>query len=69
VRRLKIINGVNIPAADNHGRAFPFNQSEQQYLGPALVGGKLYRMMVWLNVSKDGRSYVRVTFEEPIDGE
>lgn len=64
MKRLKIINGVNLPEADNRGRAFPFKDSSTHFVGPALVNGQLYRMSVWLNKSHEGRSYVRAVFEE-----
>ena len=61
-----MINGVIVPAGDNRGRAFPFKDSEIQFCGPAVVGGKVWRMSLWLNKSQEGRSYVRAVFEEPM---
>lgn len=63
-----MINGVNVPM-DGRGRAFPFKDREDQFLGPAVVDGKLWRMMIWLNKTNEGRSYLRVSFEEPDEGE
>lgn len=54
---------------NGHGRAFPFKEHENQWLGPAVIDGKVWRMMIWLNMSKDGRSYLRIAFEEPNEDE
>lgn len=61
------INGVNIPAADNRGRAFPYKDNDFHFVGPALVDGKLWRVSIWLNQSTNGRSYVRMQFDNPAD--
>jgi len=64
-----MINGVTLPEADMRGRAFPFNATGPHFVGPALVGGVLYKMKVWQNVSREGRSYLRVLFELPTEEE
>lgn len=61
-----MINGTNIPEKDNTARAFPFNESENHFVGPAVVDGKVYRMSVWMNTAPNGRSYLRAVFEEYI---
>lgn len=60
-----MINGVQIPNADNRGRAFPLKESNDHYVGPALVDGKLYQVDVWFNLSESGRPYVRMMFKQP----
>lgn len=60
-----MINGVDIPNADNRGRAFPYNNSSEHFVGPALVDGKLKRVSVWINFSDNGRMYLRMVFDEP----
>lgn len=69
MRKQKIINNTNPPSVDNRGRAFPYRESHTHFVGPALVGGKLFRMSVWWNTSIEGRPYLRVVFEEPSDEE
>lgn len=59
-----MINGVQIPGENNRGRAFPFKNDDTHFVGPAIVDGKLFRISVWLNTSKDGRPYVRIVFED-----
>lgn len=59
-----MINGVKLPEADLRGRAFPYNNSNIHFVGPALIEGKVYRMNVWINFNLQGREYIRVTFEK-----
>lgn len=59
------INGVKVPTQDNHGRAFPIKNSTTLFEGPAVVAGVLYKMVVYLNVSQDGRTFVRTLFSIP----
>lgn len=60
-----MINGVQIPNADNRGRAFPWKESNTAFVGPALVDGKLWEVRVWINLSEGGRTYLRMSFSEP----
>ena len=54
---------MQFPEGDNRARAFPFNGEHNQFLGPAIVDGKPYRMMVWYNIAQNGNPYLRVVFE------
>lgn len=47
------------------GRAFPFKGQNNSgvYEGPAVIEGKLYRMMIWENKSVTGSPYLRIVFE------
>jgi hypothetical protein len=58
-----LINNVNIPEKDNTGRAFPFNDSEEHFVGPAVINGEVHRVSIWINKSSNGRSYLRMVFE------
>ena len=60
---------MQFPDGDNRGRAFPFNGESSQFLGPAIVDGKLYRVMVWHNVASNGNPYLRMVFEPYIPEE
>lgn len=60
-----MINGVQIPNADNCGRAFPWKNSNIMFVGPAFVNGKLWEVHVWINISENGRTYLRMSFNEP----
>lgn len=50
---------------DNTGRAFPYKNDENHFVGPALVNGKLWRVSIWVNKSINGRSYLRMQFDNP----
>lgn len=39
-------------------------ESQPDYKGDALVGGKLYRLSAWLNEAKSGTKYLSVKFSE-----
>lgn len=57
------INGINIPTADNRGRAFPYKQEGPQYCGPCVINGKELVVKVWINKSSVGNTYLRMVFE------
>jgi hypothetical protein len=54
---------VQFPDGDNRGRAFPFKDTKNQFLGPAIVDGKTYRVMLWQNTATNGNVYFRMVFE------
>ena len=62
-----IINGINTPY-NMHGRAFPYKDSGTQFEGVCVIHNIQYRMVHWLNQTKEGRPYIRTVFEE-IPGE
>lgn len=61
-----MINNTNIPEKDNTGRAFPSNDNDQHFVGPAVINGLVYRVSIWVNKAPNGRSYLRLVFEDYI---
>lgn len=57
------LNNIEIPAADNRGRAFPYLENGPQFAGPVIVNGQLMVIKAWENRSRDDRKYLRFVFE------
>jgi len=62
-----MINGSNIPDADNRGRAFPYKETGPHFVGPCIVNGVLMVIKAWRNTTADGREYYRYVFDKPED--
>lgn len=57
------LNNIEVPAISGRGRAFPYKDTGPQYVGPVNLNNTIMVVKVWVNESRDGRSYLRMIFE------
>lgn len=62
-----IVNGVQAPDESGFGRLFPYKDTGPHYVGPINLGGQIFTCKVWENVADNGRKYLRLIFEEPVN--